>query len=72
MKMENGSRRRFSCKGMGMLLKQGRGRLYIFRRCVILLSVPSQATPASSVQCVVAGLHREQRLLGSLGRICTN
>ncbi|KAK4567782.1 hypothetical protein RGQ29_003514 [Quercus rubra] len=27
----------FSCKGLRGFLKEGRGRLYIFRRCIIML-----------------------------------
>jgi hypothetical protein len=32
-----GSKRKFSCKGLGGFLKEGRGRLYILRRCIIML-----------------------------------
>ncbi|RYQ95269.1 hypothetical protein Ahy_B08g090341 [Arachis hypogaea] len=31
------SKRRFSVKGMGSLIREGRGRFYIFRRCIIFL-----------------------------------
>ncbi|XP_038688338.1 uncharacterized protein LOC119987488 [Tripterygium wilfordii] len=33
-----GTKRRFSCKArLGEFLKEGRGRLYIIRRCVVML-----------------------------------
>ncbi|XP_038725013.1 uncharacterized protein LOC120016348 [Tripterygium wilfordii] len=33
-----GSKRRFSCKArLGEFLREGRGRLYIIRRCVVML-----------------------------------
>lgn len=31
------SKRKFSCKGLGGFLKEQRGRLYIIRRCVVML-----------------------------------
>ncbi|CAL0334288.1 unnamed protein product [Lupinus luteus] len=43
MKIENSdesnrvSKRRFMGKGVGALLKEGRGRFYILRRCIMLL-----------------------------------
>jgi hypothetical protein len=43
MKMKGASatsnKRKFSCKGLGVggLLKEARGRLYIFKRCIIML-----------------------------------
>ncbi|XP_021292435.1 uncharacterized protein LOC110422745 [Herrania umbratica] len=41
MKMKNstigGSKRRCSCKGIGGFLREERGRLYIIRRCIIML-----------------------------------
>ncbi|KAG2667348.1 hypothetical protein I3760_15G109300 [Carya illinoinensis] len=41
MKMKNanigGSKRKLPCKGLSGFLKEGRGRLYVFRRCIIML-----------------------------------
>ncbi|XP_059641469.1 small polypeptide DEVIL 5-like [Cornus florida] len=41
MKMKSatneGSKRRFQCKGLGGYLKEQRGRIYIIRRCVVML-----------------------------------
>ncbi|GKV25088.1 hypothetical protein SLEP1_g34582 [Rubroshorea leprosula] len=41
MKMKSatigGSKRKFPCKGLGGFLREERGRLYIIRRCIILL-----------------------------------
>ncbi|KAJ4713343.1 ROTUNDIFOLIA like [Melia azedarach] len=31
------SKRKFSCKGIGGFLKEQRGRLYIIRRCIVML-----------------------------------
>ncbi|KAJ0048258.1 uncharacterized protein LOC116146368 [Pistacia vera] len=31
------SKRKFSCKGLGGFLKEQRGRLYIIRRCIVML-----------------------------------
>lgn len=33
----NNNKRRLSCKALGGFLKEARGRLYIFRRCIVML-----------------------------------
>jgi hypothetical protein len=35
--VEGSNKRKSSCKGLGGFLKEGRGRLYIFKRCIIML-----------------------------------
>ncbi|XP_075495709.1 small polypeptide DEVIL 4-like [Primulina tabacum] len=37
MKMSGGEKRRISSRGLGRILREQRARLYIIRRCVVML-----------------------------------